>query len=127
MLKNEKNIQDIKDINIVILEDDKMLAYGLQGLLIKEGKKVDVYDNGKIFLDNFNQYSKETKFCLDYDLGDINGLEIAKTLYEAGYEKLYLLSGYDEDSLKNFGNIIPTYIKILPKISVDDVIEALLN
>jgi len=114
-----------KKAKVVILEDDSTLADGLQGILVKGGKPADVYINGASLLENFAQYSKDTKFCLDYKVGSITGLEVAKVLHEAGYKKLYLLTGYDEDMLREMVDVPSYIIKILSKTDIDGVIEVL--
>jgi PAS domain S-box-containing protein len=115
------NTASLKDIDIVVVEDYKTLADGFSMLLNKNGRKSDVYYDGNKFLKNFKQYSKNTDICLDYSLGDTTGVEIAKTLYEAGYTKLYLLTGWDKDSLEEYN--IPSYLTVLLKTDMDAIIK----
>jgi len=123
--ETKANKKSAKKAKVVILEDEAILADGLQGILVKGGKPADVYNNGKSLLENFAQYSKDTKFCLDYKVGSITGLEVAKVLHEAGYKKLYLLTGYDEDILRGMVDIPNYIIKVLSKTDIDKVITAL--
>jgi len=123
---SSKSKKSANKTKTVILDDDNIFADGLQGILEKSGKKADVYNNGKGFLEEYAKYPKETKFCLDYNIGNVTGLEIAKILNQAGYNNLYLLTGYDEDVIKDKVKKLPDYIiKVLSKTNIDEVIEVL--
>jgi len=112
-----------KEINVVIVEDNNLLADSLAELLNKLGKKADVYYDGNKFLENYEKYTKDTKICLDYTLGKITGVDIAEVLHEAGYTKLYLLTGWDRETLAE--HHIPDYLTVLSKDDMDNVQEVL--
>ena len=82
------------------------------------------YTNPMEFLDEVDKYSKDTQFILDnmYNMEDntlypIDGLEIARRLYQKGYTKLILLSGEEHGT--------PEYLKLVLK--TDQVSLAKLN
>jgi hypothetical protein len=60
---------------------------------------------------------------MDYSLGSITGVDIAEELYEAGYTKLYLLTGWDRDTLAEYE--VPDYLTVLLKTDTDEVLQAL--
>ena len=58
LIKIAEKVEVTNDVNsrkaeIVIIEDNQLMADSLAGLLKKCGKKTDVYYDGHIFLENF--------------------------------------------------------------------------
>lgn len=117
------NVINPREIDVVIIEDNNLMADTLAELLNKHGKKTDVYYDGKKFLKNFERYAKDTKICMDYSLGSITGVDIAEELHEAGYTKLYLITGWDRDTLAEYE--VPDYLTVLLKTDTDEVLQAL--
>jgi len=100
-----------KNIEIVVLEDNKELSHVMAYLFKFRNKQVDIYHDAYSLLESLMQYDlKMTKFCLDFDFSPlINGIELAAVLYNRGCKNLYLASGYqfkEED--------VPSYLEILP-------------
>jgi signal transduction histidine kinase len=118
-----KTVNPKEEIEVVVIEDNEFMADTLKMLLAKHGKKADVYRDGNQFLENYARYNKDTLICVDYTLGDITGVDIAEVLHEAGYTNLYLLTGWDKDSLDEYG--IPDYLTILFKLDTDQIIKVL--
>ncbi len=73
-------------------------------------------------MDNVKRYAKDTKFILDnyYYAEDrsaysIDGISIAKHLFEKGYNKLFLLSGEKFDT--------PDYLKLILKTDLKSIVQ----
>lgn len=106
----EGNNTESKSIDLVLLEDNKVLSEVVAYLYENQGKSLDVYHDAYSLLDNLDRYDKlNTKFCLDYDLGGgVNGIELADILYQRGFRQLYLASGYKFNYTE-----IPAYLTVL--------------
>ena len=106
---------------ICIVDDDEIFADSLADFFQYRNLVADVYYHPTHFLRNLSQYDKDTKICIDHDFKTtINGIELAKQLNEAGYTKLYLLSG------RNFcEGEIPDYLEVLLKGDMDNIEKTL--
>ena len=83
-----------KKIDLVVIDDDQLLADSVANLFRNKFEGVEAYYNPKHFLKNLSQYSKDTIICMDHDFkAQINGFELAKQLHELGFTKLYLFTG----------------------------------
>jgi amino acid adenylation domain-containing protein/thioester reductase-like protein len=113
----------LKEVDIVIIDDNEMVTNVLSMLLENKGKTVDKYYNPFYFLDNIAQYPKNTKICMDNDFKkDITGIDLAKKLHEAGYTRLYLFTG------KDFApGDIPKYLTVISKTDYDNLYRHLLS
>ena len=124
--KKEKNSASTGAADIVIVEDHRAMADSLAGLLKRYGKTVDVYYDGRTFLENFAKYPKDTKICLDYSLGSMNGIDIAKQLHASGYTRLFLLTGWQLDNFGEDGkDAIPEYLAMILKTDSDKIKQML--
>ena len=113
---------------IVIVEDHQGMADSLAALLKRYGKTTDVYYDGITFIENFAKYPKDTKICLDYSLGSMNGIDIAKKLHAAGYTELFLLTGWDRDSFGEDGKeVLPDYLTMILKTDSENIRHMLVN
>ena len=87
----------------------------------------DMYNDPETFLESLSQYDKDVKICIDNSLKTkIGSFEFAEKLYNAGYTKLYLLSGWD---FKNGGGPrkLPHYLTPLFKgINIIEELDRLL-
>lgn len=97
MSKNKKPRNNLKKVDMVIIEDDKILADTLAVFFQNKSLTVDLYYSPKDFLENIARYSYKTKICIDYMFENdlMNGVDLAHLLYTKGFKSLYLLSGYD--------------------------------
>ena len=105
----------LKNTDIVIIDDDKMFIDSVELFLLNKGKHVDKYYSPALFLSELVKYDKNIKIFIDHDFkANINGIDLAKKLYECGYNNLYLFSG------KNFKKSeIPDYLTIIIKTDID--------
>lgn len=107
--RSESAVDNFKKIDLVIIDDDQLLADSLASLLKKRFEGVETYYHPSHFLKNLSQYTKDTLICMDHDFkAQIDGIELAKQLNEAGYTKLYLLSGktFEEGEVPNYLTVL---------------------
>ncbi|CAL7961192.1 Sensor protein [Gammaproteobacteria bacterium] len=113
--EKERNIDIFKKIDLVIIDDDQLLADSLANLLKDRFTGVEAYYHPKHFLENLSQYAKNTIICMDHDFkSQMNGIDLAEQLHEAGYTKLYLFSGKTFEKKE-----IPDYLTVLLKGDVN--------
>lgn len=109
----------LANVHMVFLDDEKMTM----NALVREYYShliVDQYSNPFEFLDEVDNYPKDTKFILDnyYYAEDgnpynIDGIAIAEKLYDKGYTNLFLLSG------ESFS--VPNYLTLVLKIDKEKI------
>lgn len=121
---NKSKNPHIKDIDLVLVEDDKSLinSFLIYVKSLYPAKKVDVYDNARNFIDNIQSYEKTTVFLIDnqFKNEDISGVEINQKLYKNGYSECYLFTG---DAFKD--GELPYNIKTILKTDLDKIDELL--
>jgi FixJ family two-component response regulator len=101
----------MRNIDIVFLDDDETFVSTLQFVFEKRGVLVDTYTKLDDFLNNLDEYSKDTKIVTDYDIkSEINGLDLVQKLHKLGYTKLYIMSGRNFEEQE-----IPPYFTVLLK------------
>jgi signal transduction histidine kinase len=112
-----KQEEGLKTVDLVLVDDNENFAQTLIDFTFDEDV-VDYYRDPRKFLENLNQYPKNTRICLDnnYTMVDTLGIEIVKDLHEQGYTRLYLLSG---DEFKP--GDIPSYLTVIPKMKADQL------
>ena len=73
-------------------------------------------------LDNIYRYSKSNKICLAYDLGEVNGIDVAVQLHNLGYTKISLFTSdrVSRDSL-------PSYVRYIKQNNLDSFYKYLLG
>lgn len=86
------------DVDYVLVEDDEFI----RKLWCIEAQNSDIrftsFESSKQLLDNLNELSRSTSFYIDSDLGnDDLGEELARKLYQLGYNNLFMASGYGPD------------------------------
>jgi signal transduction histidine kinase/FixJ family two-component response regulator len=105
-----KNIRrPIKNVDLVIVDDEQYFGEYLVSAL-SQNKIVDYYSNVHDLLDHINQYPLNTKFSLDNQLPFMDGIDLARKLYNMGYTNLYMLSGEQLDD-----KIVPPYLTVILK------------
>lgn len=104
-----------KKVDLIIIDDNEMFANSLASLF--SDKLVDVYYNPERFLENLSRYDKDTLIFTDNDLSSqTTGIGLAKQLHEAGYSRLYLLSGKDFEKSE-----VPNYLIAISKVDIDGI------
>ncbi len=105
----------IKKTDAVIIDDDELFVTTLTRFIFRD-LITDTYHSPEQFLECAAKYAKETKIYLDnnYKSSFLKGINIAKTLHEQGYQRLYLLSGdvFEE-------NDIPSYLTVIGKNDIE--------
>jgi FixJ family two-component response regulator len=101
----------MKNVGIVFLDDDETFVNTLQFVFEKRDMLVDTYTKVDDFLNNLDEYSKDTKIVTDYELkSEMNGLELAEKLHKLGYTKLYMMTGRNFEKQE-----MPSYLTVLLK------------
>lgn len=107
----------LKKTDLVIIDDDQLLANSVASFFHNKFEHVDVYCSPSKFLRNLAQYHKDTIICMDYDFKtQINGLDLAKELHKLGFTKLFLFTGKHFTEGK-----IPDYLTIMLKGCIHDL------
>jgi PAS domain S-box-containing protein len=121
---NETEIDFVlRKVDLVLIEDDRGFASTVETYLRElKNSVLDCYYNPHDFLKVAHQYPKNTKISLDNDfhLKDIDGLKLAKILYDLGYTNLFLLSGKDFSEEE-----VPPYLTFIIKTDLERMLELL--
>lgn len=107
-------------VEIVAIDDDYTFLKLLTYHFLSKDRTIEGFYNPHHFLSRLEEFPKDTKICFDYDfkIPDLDGLTLAKKLHEAGYTKLYMLSGM------NFKQSdMPTYLTLIPKDKAVDLLD----
>ena len=107
----------LRKVDLVIIDDERFFTDALSAYLQmkKESLVIDKYYYPKEFLKNVSVYPKNTKISIDYDFkGDMNGIDLAEQLHDAGYINLFLVSGKLEIIEK-----IPNYLTAISKGNIE--------
>lgn len=115
-----------KKAKLVFVSDYKLLA-GVVYQYLRKKISTDMYSDPEVFLEALPKYDKHTKICIDNSLKTkIGSFELADRLYNAGYVRLYLLSGWSFD--KGYGpRELPHYLTPLLKgFDIMDELDRLL-
>ena len=83
----------LKKVHAVFVDDEQYLLDSYRFLAYN--KKIDTYQDPKIFLSHLHQYPKNTKIFLDHQFINYSetGCQIGEQLGALGFTKLYLFSG----------------------------------
>lgn len=100
----------IRDLDILIVEDELDLQRILQELFDRMGNRVRVYDNGKEALDAFKAKPYDIVIT-DYGISGITGIELAARIKEINEDVItVLLSGWMLDDIKTYTNVVDLYL-----------------
>jgi Response regulator receiver domain. len=113
--------KEVKNVDLILIDDDEMLVDTLSEVFERQGKKVDKYYKPNKFLENLSRYPKDIPICVDNDFkNSINGIELAKKLHTDGFTRLYLFSG------KEFGkNEVPPFLTVISKTDLERIYKIL--
>lgn len=97
-MENEYKVMDLRDFQILFIEDDEPQARLICGFLEKYFKNIDVEKNGKIgfqkFLKDRNKYDV---IITDINIPDIDGIELAKEVRRVDKRiPIIAISAYDD-------------------------------
>jgi hypothetical protein len=109
-------IKQNRKVNLVLVDDNKVFAHSLK--LSLRDVNIDCYQSPYELLDHIDKYSKDIKICLDNDFNvpELNGVQLAEKLHNMGFTNLYLVSGksFFEDTL-------PSYLKLIDKTDIEAI------
>jgi FixJ family two-component response regulator len=84
---------------IVLIDDDELIREGWKLLAIKKNIALITYANA----DDFVDCDLRTPIYIDVELAsNKNGIEVARSLSQKGYQKLYLCTGHVDIKLSDY-------------------------
>ncbi len=88
--------ESVKD-DYVLIDNDIIILKTWEYAAKKNNTNIKTYLTYQDFFNDINQIDKETIIYIDSDLGNgIRGEEISKKIYETGFRKIYLATGYNK-------------------------------
>ena len=109
--KNCAKIGVIPKIDIVVIDDNQLLANSTALFFESKNKKVDKYYTPQSFLKKLSRYSKSTIICMDNDFkSTITGFDLARELHAKGFTRLYIFSGKEFEA-----GAVPDYLTTVMK------------
>jgi two-component sensor histidine kinase/FixJ family two-component response regulator len=92
-------INIIQPYSIVLIDDDELMRDGWKMLGANRGITVHTCSN----LQELPKVTKDTPIYIDYELEqNLNGIEVAKILFEQGYTQLYLCTGHSDFKISDY-------------------------
>ena len=100
------------DRKVVLIDDDELIQIGWRRSGKKMGYDVQTFTTIEDFLNSSTQFKKETPIFIDSNLGNgIKGEIESEKIYNLGFEKLYLATGYQKSEIN-----VPSWIlEVYPK------------
>jgi signal transduction histidine kinase len=91
------------EVDLVHIDDDELMRMSWEFNAKKAGKKIMSLKDPEGVREKLKEIPKETLFYIDSYLGEnvISGQELAKELFEMGYENLYMSTGYEANNFDN--------------------------
>lgn len=94
-------IKVLSNIDYVLVDDDETITDIWKDCAELLGKNIKIFNNAKDFMRIFHLYEKEVLIYIDSCLGcGLKGEDIAKILYERGYNNLILTTGFPAENFK---------------------------
>lgn len=102
------NYEKLSKYDLCLIDDDKHLVHSIWGMVAKEkGLNIKMFERPEDFMKESSGIDKLTPIYVDVSLANnINGIEVAKSIHEQGFENINLATGYDSDSIK-----VPHFIR----------------
>ena len=92
---------DLEPPEAVLIDDDALIRTVWISAAKKEGRRLAVFADKGSFLRARSTFPKETVFFIDSNLGEnVHGEALARELFEQGFRKLHLCTGYDKARFK---------------------------
>ena len=109
------NIESMKNVDLIFIDDDDLLTTAWQNRAQMVGLNIATFNCVNHFLSNIKSYQKDVPIYIDSNLGEnTKGELVAKTIYEMGYRKIYLTTGYEKSSFKELPWILDVLTKDAP-------------
>jgi signal transduction histidine kinase len=97
--KNNNQMDMLSKYDAVYLDDDKLIRWGWESTSRKKGIKLLSVGSPGELNGYLHEINKSTPIYIDRELGKEfpKGEVVAKSLFEQGFQNLYLATGYDKD------------------------------
>jgi len=108
--KEEKSDYKLRDLDILIVEDEKALQKILHELFDKMGNRVFICENGNDALNEFKRHHYDL-LLTDYGITGIHGIELATRIKEIDEKTVtVLLSGWIITEINSYKNVIDLFV-----------------
>ena len=84
---------------LVLLDNDVLIRTSWQNSAMKRGLALTTFARYRELVEALPQFSKTTKFYIDYELDESNGGAVCDDLYQRGFEELFITTGHPPESL----------------------------
>jgi len=109
LLQTSLSIEENKEVDLIVLEDNQEFSDVLAYLYKSRGKNITIFHTPYQLLKGIKNYSRHTKICLDYNINcPVSGVDLATVLYNKGYKNLYIATGYQLQQVD-----LPSYVILL--------------
>jgi hypothetical protein len=101
-INNQPVSMKLSKYDLCLIDDDKLLVHSIWGMVAKEkGLNIKMFERPEDFLSEVSNIDKTTPIYIDVSLANnVNGVDVANTIYEQGFENINLATGYDCETIK---------------------------
>jgi CheY-like chemotaxis protein len=108
--ESENHVYKLRDLDILIVEDELALQKILYELFDRMGNRVFICDNGNDALEEFRNNNYDL-LITDYGLSGLTGIELSARIKELNEKTVtILLSGWILDDVKAYKNVVDLFI-----------------
>ena len=120
-----KGTPTIEKTRILIVDDNRAAADGIQKLLTHRGHEVETAYSGKHALETSESFAPDV-ILLDIGLPDLDGYEVARQLRSSGWSgKIIALTGYGQESDLSRSKLAGFDRHLVKPVGVDDIVTIL--
>lgn len=123
---DSKILNKLSNINVLIVEDDEMTAFGIKQSLSLYCKKIDIAQDGIVGFEKFER-NKPDVVIADINMPEMNGLEMVKIMHEISpHLPVIIMTSYDssENMLESINQRVYSYLR--KPIQIEDLQTQLL-
>ncbi len=90
------------NIDAILIDDDDIVRATWELSARTHHKSIRLFAKPADFFAMASELSKDVPIYIDYDLGEaITGVDIGKQLYQQGFHRLYICTGYSPEVVGN--------------------------
>jgi len=96
------SIEKTLKLTSILLDDDELIRLCWISSASRKGIALKVFKNAKELFLKLHLINKESIFYIDAELGNNkrSGLEVAKELFEKGFQNIYIETGHEPEKFK---------------------------
>src|SRR5690606_4265280 len=108
-------ILNFRDVSrIVLIDDDKYICRSWEANSKRRNIDFIYFTSVNDLLNNLSSLKITDDIFIDQNIGKENGIELANKLFNKGFIKLFLATGYDKKTIELPGYIIDVFGKEFP-------------